>query len=129
MCLLLTSSTGFVDLNIQEQRMTEKNHMDQNPCISSIYSKEGIVIDNMTEPKWGRLAPPPWPPAHPSVGTISISALPTCQGESVHMLFDAQSRWRLTWVADRSCLRPTGQGLVSYHLKSMVELTQCHTPF
>jgi hypothetical protein len=82
-----------------------------------------------TEPKWGRLAPPPCPPARPSVGTISISALPTCQGESVHRLFDAQSRWRLTWVADRSRLRPAGQGLVSYHLKSMVELTQCHTPF
>jgi hypothetical protein len=33
-CLLLTSSTSFVDLPFQEHRMTEKHHMDQNPCIS-----------------------------------------------------------------------------------------------
>jgi hypothetical protein len=30
-CLLLTSSTNFVDLPFQEHRMTEKHHMDQNP--------------------------------------------------------------------------------------------------
>jgi hypothetical protein len=46
--------------------------MDQNPCISSICQKQGIVLENMTqgddvvqclgptEPKWGRSAPPPW---------------------------------------------------------------------
>jgi hypothetical protein len=47
---------------------------------------------------------------------------------------DAQSQWRLRWVADRPHVRPVGQGLVSYHLKSMVELTHStykysHTPF
>jgi hypothetical protein len=72
-CLLLTNSTSFFDLQFQEHRMTEKDHMDQNPCISSICPKKGIVIENMTwgddvaqskgptEPKWGRSAPPPWP--------------------------------------------------------------------
>jgi hypothetical protein len=59
----------------------------------------------------------------PGVGAISISALPMCQGGSVHGVSDAQSRWRPSWVADRPRVRPTGQGLVSYHLKSMVELT------
>jgi predicted DNA-binding transcriptional regulator len=39
MCLLLTSSTSFVDLPFQEHRMTEKHHMDQNPCISSLCPK------------------------------------------------------------------------------------------
>jgi hypothetical protein len=38
-CLLLTSSTTFVDLPFQEHHMTEKHHMDQNPCISSICPK------------------------------------------------------------------------------------------
>jgi hypothetical protein len=38
-CLLLTSSTSFVDLPIQEHRMMEKHHMDQNPYISSICLK------------------------------------------------------------------------------------------
>jgi hypothetical protein len=33
-CLLLTSSTYFVDLPFKEHRMMEKNHMDQNPYIS-----------------------------------------------------------------------------------------------
>jgi hypothetical protein len=33
-CLLLTSSTSFVDLPFQEHRMTEKHHMDQNPSLS-----------------------------------------------------------------------------------------------
>jgi hypothetical protein len=37
--LLLTSSMSFVDLPFQEHRMTEKHHMDQNPCISSICPK------------------------------------------------------------------------------------------
>jgi hypothetical protein len=37
--LLLTSSTSFVDLPFQEHWMTEKYHMDQNPCISSICPK------------------------------------------------------------------------------------------
>jgi hypothetical protein len=38
-CLLLMSSTSFVDLPFQEHRMTKKYHMDQNLCISSIYPK------------------------------------------------------------------------------------------
>jgi hypothetical protein len=38
-CLLLTSSTSFVDLPFQEHRMTKKHHMDQNPCISSLCPK------------------------------------------------------------------------------------------
>jgi hypothetical protein len=70
----------------------------------------------------------------PGVGAISISALPTCQGGSVHEVSDAQCRWRPSWVADRPRVRLTGQGLVSYHLKSTVELTHStykypHTPF
>jgi hypothetical protein len=38
-CLLLTSSTSFVDLPFQEHRMMEKDHMDQNPGISSLCPK------------------------------------------------------------------------------------------
>jgi hypothetical protein len=38
-CLLITSSTSFVDLPFKEHRMTEKHHMDQNLCISSICLK------------------------------------------------------------------------------------------
>jgi hypothetical protein len=38
-CLLLMSSTSFVDLSFQEHRMMEKHHMDQNPCISSLCPK------------------------------------------------------------------------------------------
>jgi hypothetical protein len=41
----------------------------------------------------------------------------------VHGVYDAQSWWRLSWVAGRPCVQLAGQGLVSYHLKSMVELT------
>jgi hypothetical protein len=36
-CLLLMSSTSFIDLPFQEHRMMEKHHMDQNPCISSLF--------------------------------------------------------------------------------------------
>jgi hypothetical protein len=50
--LLLTSSTSFVDLPFHKHWMMERNHMDQNPCISSVCP---------TEPKWGQPAPPPWP--------------------------------------------------------------------
>jgi hypothetical protein len=39
MCLLLTSFMSFVDRPFQEHQMTEKHHMDQNPCISSICPK------------------------------------------------------------------------------------------
>jgi hypothetical protein len=39
MCLLLTSSQSFVDIPFQEHQMTEKHHMDQNPCISSLCQK------------------------------------------------------------------------------------------
>jgi hypothetical protein len=38
-CLLLTSSTCFVDLPFPEHQMTEKHHMDQNPGISSLCPK------------------------------------------------------------------------------------------
>jgi hypothetical protein len=38
-CLLLTSSTSFVDLPFQEHWMMEEHHMDQNPCISSLSPK------------------------------------------------------------------------------------------
>jgi flagellar biosynthesis protein FlhB len=38
-CLLLMSSTSFVDLPFQEHQMMEKHHMDQNPCISLICPK------------------------------------------------------------------------------------------
>jgi hypothetical protein len=72
-CLLLTSSTSFVDLPFQECWMMEKHHVDQNPYISSICPKPGVITDNTTrgddvaqspgptEPKWGRLVPHPWP--------------------------------------------------------------------
>jgi hypothetical protein len=68
-CLLLTSSTSFVDLPFQAHRMTEKYHMDQNLYISSLCPKPGVVSDNMTrgddvakglgptDPRCGRLAP------------------------------------------------------------------------
>jgi hypothetical protein len=64
-CLLLTSSTSFVDLPFQEHGMMERRHMDQNPYISSICPKPGVVSDNMirgddmtkspdpTDPWWG----------------------------------------------------------------------------
>jgi hypothetical protein len=38
-CLLLMSSTSFVNLLFHEHRMTEKHHMDQNPCMSSLHLK------------------------------------------------------------------------------------------
>jgi hypothetical protein len=38
-CPLLMSSMSFVDLPFQEHRMMEKQHMDQNPCISSLCPK------------------------------------------------------------------------------------------
>jgi hypothetical protein len=47
-CLLLTSSMSFVDLSFQEHRMMEKHHMDQNPYISFLCPKPGVVTDNMT---------------------------------------------------------------------------------
>jgi hypothetical protein len=47
-CILLTSSTSFVDLPFQEQRMMEKHHMDQNPYISILCPKPGVVLNNMT---------------------------------------------------------------------------------
>jgi hypothetical protein len=50
MCLLLTSSMSFVDLPFQEYRMIEKHYMDQNPYISSLCPKPGVVPGNMA---WG----------------------------------------------------------------------------
>jgi hypothetical protein len=65
--LLLTSSTTFVDLLFQEHRMMEKNHMDQNPYITSLCPKPWLISYNMTQgeakspgptdPWWGRLSP------------------------------------------------------------------------
>jgi hypothetical protein len=48
-CILLTSSTRFVNLPFQEHRMMKKHHMDQNPYISSLCPKLGVVSDNMTQ--------------------------------------------------------------------------------
>jgi hypothetical protein len=68
-CLLQMSFRSFVDLPFQEHQMMEKRHMDQNPYISSLYPKLGVVSDNMTwgydvakspgptDPRWVRLAP------------------------------------------------------------------------
>jgi hypothetical protein len=47
-CLLLTSSMSFDDLPVQEHRMMEKHHIDQNPYISSLCPKPRVVSDNMT---------------------------------------------------------------------------------
>jgi hypothetical protein len=67
-CILLTSSTSFVDLPFQEHRMTKKHHMDQNPYISLLCPKPGVASDNMAwgddvakspgpiNPRWGRPA-------------------------------------------------------------------------
>jgi hypothetical protein len=44
----------------------------------------------------------------PGVGAISISALPMCQGGSVHKVSDAESWWRPSWVGSRPCVWPTG---------------------
>jgi hypothetical protein len=38
-CLLLTIFMSFVDLPFQEHPITEKHHMNQNSCISSICPK------------------------------------------------------------------------------------------
>jgi hypothetical protein len=38
-CLILMSSTSFIDLPFQKHRMMDKHHMDQNPCISSLCPK------------------------------------------------------------------------------------------
>jgi hypothetical protein len=75
-CLLLTSSMSFVDQPFQEHRMTEKHHMDQNPCISLLYPKSGIVTENVTsendvaqstgstKPRCGWWATSPWLASH-----------------------------------------------------------------
>jgi hypothetical protein len=73
-CLLPKSSTSFVDVPFQDQRTTEKHHINQNPYISSLCPKQGVVSDNMTrgddmaksrgptDPRWGWPAgPTPWP--------------------------------------------------------------------
>jgi hypothetical protein len=76
MCLLLTSSTSFVDQPFQEHRMMEQHNMDQNPCISSLCPKQGIVTENMTRgndvaqstsstrPRCGWPTTSPWSAAH-----------------------------------------------------------------
>jgi hypothetical protein len=76
-------------------------------------------------PNWAKvgLAGPTSMADRPGVGSISISALPTCQGGLVHRIYDAQSQWRLSWVASRPRVQSVGQGLVSYRLKLTVELT------
>jgi hypothetical protein len=72
-CLLLMSSTSFVDLPLQEHRMMKKLHMEQKLLISSLCPKPEVFTDNMTQrddvaqglgpadPKWGWPAPHPWP--------------------------------------------------------------------
>jgi hypothetical protein len=47
--LLQTSYTSFVYLPFQEHQMTEKHHMNQNPNISSLCPKLGVVSNNMTQ--------------------------------------------------------------------------------
>jgi hypothetical protein len=59
---------SFVDLTFLEHRMMEKQHMDQNPYISSLCPKPGVVADTMTrgddvaknpdptDPRWGQPA-------------------------------------------------------------------------
>jgi hypothetical protein len=39
---------SFVDLPFQKHWMMEKHDMDQNPFISAICPKQGIVIENIT---------------------------------------------------------------------------------
>jgi hypothetical protein len=68
-CLLLTSSTSFVDLPFEEHQKMGMHHMDQNPYISSLCPKPRVVWDNTTrgddvaksigptDPRWGRSAP------------------------------------------------------------------------
>jgi hypothetical protein len=58
-CLLLMSSMSFVNLPFQEHRMTKKHHMDQNPYISSLCPKSGLVSDNMAQ--GDDVAKIPWP--------------------------------------------------------------------
>jgi hypothetical protein len=68
-CILLMSFTSFIDLLFQKHRMIKKYHMNQNPYISLLCSKPGVVSDNMTrgdgvqkspgptDPRWGWSAP------------------------------------------------------------------------
>jgi hypothetical protein len=135
-CLLLTSSISFVDLPFQEYQMMEKHHMNQNPWISSI---RGIVTDSMTrgddmaqslgpsELKWGRPAPPRWP-AGQVLAPFQFRLCQRvkegrCMGYPMPKSVEAELGGRLA-----------GQGLVSYRLKSTVELTHStykypQTPF
>jgi hypothetical protein len=65
-CLLLMSFMSFIDLPFLEHRMMKKHHMDQNPYISILCPKPGVISDNMTQgddvtkslgptdPTWGR---------------------------------------------------------------------------
>jgi hypothetical protein len=48
-CLLLMSSTSFVDLPFQKRKMMKKHYVDQNPYISLLCTKLGVVSDNMTQ--------------------------------------------------------------------------------
>jgi hypothetical protein len=78
-CLLLPSSTSFIDLPFHEYQMTEKRHMDQNPYISSLCLKPEVVSNNITrgddvakcpgptDPRWG------WRP-HSLVGLLGFGA-------------------------------------------------------
>jgi hypothetical protein len=76
---------------------------------------------SLTEPKWGQLAPPPWPD-----GQVLVPIqFPLCQrvkvgrwmGYPCPKLVEAElGGWLATCTVG-------GQGFVSYRLKSMVELT------
>jgi hypothetical protein len=56
--LLLTSSMSFVDLPFQEHRMMEQHHMDTD---NMTRADDVTQSPSPTKPKWGRLAPHPWP--------------------------------------------------------------------
>jgi hypothetical protein len=119
MCLLLTSSMSFVDLPFQEHWMTENNHMDQNPCISSLCPNYGIVTENMTrgndvaQSELNRAKV--WPACHitltgrPWVGASPKTILSTCPAEVVLMVSNAQRLCKEeTWPPDQVAW-PVGQ--------------------
>jgi hypothetical protein len=60
-CLLLTSSTSFVDLPSQEHRMTEKHHMDQNPYILIMSKTRGLYGQYDMKGRRGTRPGPSWP--------------------------------------------------------------------
>jgi hypothetical protein len=102
-CLLLTSSMSFVHLPFQEHRMTEKTsyepksmhifNMSQMRHGHKEYDKRGWC-GTKVGPNRAKVGPAGqtslagWP----GVGAFSNSALPTCQGRSMHGVSNAQSQ-------------------------------------